>query len=377
MFTSASWPWPTVPVLPGQLALPFVEKATASGELLARTKSSRTKPAYQTLAPAALRSPPPPTFEELFEAALREHEPRANNAGVSPLRERALAGERPEALAQGYDFYFTGRPCKRGHVALRQASDRGCVACASLHNARAVGAKAAARAHRRRAGLCIDCRAGHVKRAAPGRVRCDGCLAKGRRQNVAQRAASLSAGKCVICRIADYAPGRAGRCGLCYDKMRASANVGGGGHASQKAAQQRRRARKAAADDGTVTAAAWRERLCDRAHKCAYCGKRIGDGELHVAHVLALHPKAGEPKGRHSMRARPVGRLPGAGRVTFFGAGFIEPACAACNLAASNKRPEVYALERLQAGLAVYAKTGHRHFAAYWLDLDDEWRRAA
>lgn len=34
-----------------------------------------------------------------------------------------------EARAVGATRFFTGKPCKRGHVALRRASDNACVAC--------------------------------------------------------------------------------------------------------------------------------------------------------------------------------------------------------------------------------------------------------
>lgn len=34
-----------------------------------------------------------------------------------------------EALKDGYKKYFTGKPCKRGHVAPRKVSDSGCVEC--------------------------------------------------------------------------------------------------------------------------------------------------------------------------------------------------------------------------------------------------------
>jgi hypothetical protein len=34
-----------------------------------------------------------------------------------------------DALARGLTYYFTGKACKRGHVADRWASTRGCVKC--------------------------------------------------------------------------------------------------------------------------------------------------------------------------------------------------------------------------------------------------------
>ena len=38
---------------------------------------------------------------------------------------------RKDAKAQGLKHYFTGKPCKRGHVELRLVSSEGCMACAA------------------------------------------------------------------------------------------------------------------------------------------------------------------------------------------------------------------------------------------------------
>ena len=38
---------------------------------------------------------------------------------------------RDEAKAQGLKRYFTGKPCKYGHVVERYATSKGCVECAS------------------------------------------------------------------------------------------------------------------------------------------------------------------------------------------------------------------------------------------------------
>lgn len=39
---------------------------------------------------------------------------------------------RREAIRRGLSHYFTGKPCKRGHVAERQTSDRECIPCRRL-----------------------------------------------------------------------------------------------------------------------------------------------------------------------------------------------------------------------------------------------------
>lgn len=40
---------------------------------------------------------------------------------------------RADAKAQGLTRYYTGKPCKHGHVSERQASDGGCMECRRLH----------------------------------------------------------------------------------------------------------------------------------------------------------------------------------------------------------------------------------------------------
>lgn len=41
---------------------------------------------------------------------------------------------RQEALAQGLKRYFTGKPCKRGHIAERTLPENGCAECARLRS---------------------------------------------------------------------------------------------------------------------------------------------------------------------------------------------------------------------------------------------------
>lgn len=40
---------------------------------------------------------------------------------------------RKEAIARGETLYFTGKPCKRGHLAPRQVSTRTCMLCGRFH----------------------------------------------------------------------------------------------------------------------------------------------------------------------------------------------------------------------------------------------------
>lgn len=43
---------------------------------------------------------------------------------------------RKEAIETGSKVYFTGKPCKHGHVSYRRTDRRNCVECAKLHNLR-------------------------------------------------------------------------------------------------------------------------------------------------------------------------------------------------------------------------------------------------
>lgn len=51
----------------------------------------------------------------------------STEAEETPVQD--LPSSRAEAKRLGYTHYFTGKPCKRGHVCSRRTSDRGCVRC--------------------------------------------------------------------------------------------------------------------------------------------------------------------------------------------------------------------------------------------------------
>lgn len=56
-----------------------------------------------------------------------------------------LATEKDEAISSGARRYFTGRPCRRGHVAERFAGNGACVECFKSNTMRAYRAKNAQR----------------------------------------------------------------------------------------------------------------------------------------------------------------------------------------------------------------------------------------
>ena len=62
--------------------------------------------------------------------------------------EQTLFAQRQKAQAEGLSFFFTGKPCRHGHVADRYAKDGKCVVC--MRNRLAKRRQADPEAHRRR-----------------------------------------------------------------------------------------------------------------------------------------------------------------------------------------------------------------------------------
>ena len=58
------------------------------------------------------------------------------SGGTAPPANDNLPNSRKDAIAIGANRYFTGKPCKRGHVAARSTSNAGCVACSIEHKAK-------------------------------------------------------------------------------------------------------------------------------------------------------------------------------------------------------------------------------------------------
>lgn len=58
---------------------------------------------------------------------------------------------RKDALAKGLKRYFTGKPCKRGHISERKASDKSCCECNKLNQAKKRENKSFVEAERSRA----------------------------------------------------------------------------------------------------------------------------------------------------------------------------------------------------------------------------------
>jgi hypothetical protein len=56
-----------------------------------------------------------------------------------PLMPLSFTRTRSEAMALGLKLYFTGKPCKHGHLAERRCPSGSCVECDSGHQKSAVG----------------------------------------------------------------------------------------------------------------------------------------------------------------------------------------------------------------------------------------------
>lgn len=91
------------------------------------------------------------------------------------MAEDSLPKTRAEAMAIGAKYYFTGKPCIRGHV-MKRMTKGGCLGCLAVQDA--------ARAERRRAEFDADgefyftgrpCKYGHIDKRRVGDGRCCEC----------------------------------------------------------------------------------------------------------------------------------------------------------------------------------------------------------
>jgi len=57
------------------------------------------------------------------------------------MEKRKFPASQREALRQGVTYYFTGKPCKHGHVVERFASNKNCCECSRIRNRKRTEAK--------------------------------------------------------------------------------------------------------------------------------------------------------------------------------------------------------------------------------------------
>jgi 5-methylcytosine-specific restriction endonuclease McrA len=164
---------------------------------------------------------------------------------------------RKQALVLGLKTYFTGAPCKHGHVAPRAAVDRGCRECSRLQG------------KRRYEKSANSMNAYHKARrlAEPEVVR--------ERDRAAYQKAKDS-------RLAKAASYRASNPG----KVKQTAKRWREANRPARAAHQRNRKARLAAG-GTHSAADVAQILNLQRNRCAYCRARL-NGPYHVDHIIAL-----------------------------------------------------------------------------------------
>lgn len=183
---------------------------------------------------------------------------------------------RKDARAQGLKRYFTGRPCKHGHISQRQTSSAACFACekspernalkrrwdqASRQSAPVSNQESARRLRRlaRESGGATyftgeACRRGHLSARFVGNRECVAC--RGLRY-----------------RSFDYLQAKAASYARCPEAAVARVHT--------------RRAR-ISASEGTHTAADLAEILAAQGGRCAYCRIDLKKTKKHVDHIVAL-----------------------------------------------------------------------------------------
>ncbi len=188
---------------------------------------------------------------------------------------------RAEALAQGLKSYFLGMPCRHGHIAKRQTSNKECHFCAVMRSRNRVYSddeKARRREWRRTSKDEINA----YRRAT---LRAQGA----KRNAIVQR---------------------------WYDSPKGKAWWAA--YAETKRAIVRNRRAKQRASEGQHTAADIADILRLQRGRCAYCRKPVGKG-LHVDHIIPV-AQGGSNDRRN-----------------------LQITCAACNMSKNRSDPIAYA----------------------------------
>lgn len=196
---------------------------------------------------------------------------------------------RADALARGLKRYFTGKPCKRGHVAERLTSDKTCLECAAERRKSESG------------------RARSRARTAAWRARDP---EKVRTQNRARYADNPEKEKARQKRYLEANPGAA----TAHKKTWRRRNP-----EAARAIVRNRRAREIAAA-GTHTKQDIAEILRAQRNRCGYCRIKLSD-KYHVDHVTSL------AKGGSNQRSN------------------LQILCQPCNNRKSDKDPITFAQE--------------------------------
>src|SRR5689334_12816983 len=180
---------------------------------------------------------------------------------------------RAEAIAAGLTQYFTGKPCKHGHISERLVANKVCMACAKLHKT-AYREKHPDRVSARYAAW----RAGHREE-----------LATYLHEYRTARAEELKA-KYHEYRARNLQTIQARE--RAYNKRhtearKASARAWGKANPDKKAAHRRNRKAAQKAAEGRHTAEDVQRILSAQKGKCACCRRTVGD-DYHVDHIQPL-----------------------------------------------------------------------------------------
>lgn len=215
---------------------------------------------------------------------------------------------RIDARAQGLKRYFTGRPCKRGHIVERHVSNLTCMEC---------GREKLRERLKKRDQTAERERLRAWKTANRDKVNAQGRIANKTPERKAYKAAWYAANRERIRAKAQAAPGKYREANIASAKAWAEANP----DKARDYSRMNRRNRRARAKDagGTHTAADLAEILAAQGHRCAYCRADLLTAKRHVDHILPL--ALGGSNGREN----------------------LQYLCQQCNQSKSARDPIVYA----------------------------------
>ena len=217
---------------------------------------------------------------------------------------------RAEARAQGLKKYFTGKPCKRGHVSERYV-DGMCVPCRLAQNERWAKANSTKKAASVKAFRERNAESIKAKQAAYHAE----WYAKNRDKKLAQNKEYLQANPEVSRKAVRKWQKANPEKAASYAKAWYADPINSATHSNI------RRARKAAAG-GAYTSADARAILSAQGHRCAYCRDDLRKTKRHLDHIMPL--------------ARGGSNDPSN----------LQWLCATCNLSKGAKDPIEFARER-------------------------------
>lgn len=214
---------------------------------------------------------------------------------------------RKDALAQGLPRYFTGKPCKKGHVAERRTKERVCLACMSESHADWYA--------RNRETKIAKNKAHAAANPYQGRER----TRRWRKGNPEKAAAAFK--KWEDQNREERSSYRRERYAADPEPVRRKNRDWAASNPEAISARDARRRSLLLAADGTHTAADLREILAAQKGRCAYCRIKLTGGK-HVDHIISL------ARGGSNDRSN------------------LQYLCPSCNCAKGAKDPAAFARER-------------------------------